>query len=601
MPESSPTALNRIVSDGALFRPPLLIASICALVASAALAVIVICAGVLALILTDSTGVTPFAIVLSERLPILQDRSTALVILTIAIAAFAAIRLLMQWLANGVIGRRVSFLVNRQREHIQRFALRANPGDLTGAERSRAAALFRTTAQTLQKSAQQWASLRVLSFCDLFAMVVVVLLVQWRVGLECLIPIFVCWYVGRKEAGRHEASSHLLADQVERGLDRLTEDLNKARIVAGYGMEKIEHQQFADHLQKYQQRSDRLQKQQERSEWVAWLITLVMVLLPGYLIARHVLSAELVTVPSAVMLALAAFAFTKALKRLQVTAGLHGAASVAAEEISQYLLQVPSVSQTVGARFLEPMSRLLQFDQVSVDLPEHPDLLAGLDLKISAGQRVALLSLDSLEAKSLMSLIPRLSDPTAGQVLIDGQDIRRVTLESLRAEAMIVGGSEPVFRASILDNVLAGQTDLTRQQAIDACKMAHAESFIRQLPGGYEAELGGDAVSLTTGQLFRLSLARAIVRQPALLVIEEPDSSLDSETKAMLDDTYERICSERTVIFLPSRLSTVKKCERVIVLRNGRVAADGPHEELVKSSEVYRHWEYQRFNAFADA
>ena len=118
------------------------------------------------------------------------------------------------------------------------------------------------------------------------------------------------------------------------------------------------------------------------------------------------------------------------------------------------------------------------------------------------------------------------------------------------------------------------------------------------MPKGYETHLGDQSTQLDAGQRFRLSLARAIARKPALLVIQEPEATLDSETKDMLDDTYERICSDRTVIFLPTRLSTVKKCNRIVVLHHGRVAADGPHEELVRSSDLYRHWEYMRFNVF---
>ena len=194
--------------------------------------------------------------------------------------------------------------------------------------------------------------------------------------------------------------------------------------------------------------------------------------------------------------------------------------------------------------------------------------------------------------------MPRFCDPTSGQVLVDGQDIRKVTLESLRAEAVIVGNDDGLFSASVLDNVTAGQNDFSKQDAIEACKIAHADAFIRQLPGGYEAQLGRDGVRLNPGQVFRLSLARAIARNPALLIVQEPSETLKNETKAMLDDTYERICPDRTVVFLPTRLSTVKKCNRVVVLHNGRVAADGKHEDLVRSSEVYRHWEYLHFNEF---
>ena len=118
------------------------------------------------------------------------------------------------------------------------------------------------------------------------------------------------------------------------------------------------------------------------------------------------------------------------------------------------------------------------------------------------------------------------------------------------------------------------------------------------MPKGYETHLGQHEALLDVGHRFRLSLARAIARKPALLVIAEPDSILDDETKAMLDDTYQRISSDRTVIFLPTRLSTVKKCDRIVVLHDGRVAADGNHDDLVRSSELYRHWEYLRFNVF---
>jgi ABC-type bacteriocin/lantibiotic exporter with double-glycine peptidase domain len=107
-------------------------------------------------------------------------------------------------------------------------------------------------------------------------------------------------------------------------------------------------------------------------------------------------------------------------------------------------------------------------------------------------------------------------------------------------------------------------------------------------------------VALDAGQAFRLSLARAVVRSPALLVIEEPQVVLDSETKTMLDDAYQRLCTNRTVIFLPYRLSTVKKCSRIVLIHEGRVAADGVHDQLVRSSELYRHWEYVRFNPFRD-
>jgi len=272
--------------------------------------------------------------------------------------------------------------------------------------------------------------------------------------------------------------------------------------------------------------------------------------------------------------------------------------NVRAAEVIAFINRVPLVSQAPGASFLEPMSRSLIFDQVMFSPVQYPGLIRGLDLRISFGETLALLSLQREAAFAVASMIPRFIDPDQGQILIDGHDIRVATLESLRAEAIMVGGNDPVFNATVLENITCGQSDITRQQALDAAKLVHADHFVRTLSKGYETLLGEHGVALDRGQVFRLSLARAIVREPALLVIEEPGIMLDASTKAMLDDAYQRISGNRTVIFLPTRLSTVKKCSRIVLIHDGKVAVDGGHDQLVRSSELYRHWEYVRFNPF---
>jgi ABC-type multidrug transport system fused ATPase/permease subunit len=126
----------------------------------------------------------------------------------------------------------------------------------------------------------------------------------------------------------------------------------------------------------------------------------------------------------------------------------------------------------------------------------------------------------------------------------------------------------------------------------------HAHHFISKLPQGYETWLGEDNVVLDAGQAYRIGLARALARDPALLVIEEPGTALDEDTKSLLGDTYDRLIAGRTVIFLPTRLSTVRRADRVVLVHEGQVAETGRHEDLVRSSDLYRHWEYTRFNAF---
>ncbi len=612
MSDVASTTFQRVVSDRHFVGRSLIISTIAAVIAAIVLAAIIVCSGGVAEILAQdrqspdvgllsavNDGPLSFSQKAISRIPSLHSRTSALTTLVGAIVVLLCLRSAVRTFVQEKVNNQISRSVNRLREHIQRHALRSNPGDLSGNQRRMAASLFQNTAQRLLEYAQQWAFIRLTVFWDLVAVVAVMVSVQWRISLECIIPIVVCWWVSRIETKRHEASANLLTEQVDRGLQRLTADLGKARIVAGYGMESLEHDQFTKNLAAYQSKHEDLRKQQLYSRWTSLLIMIATIALPCFIVARHLVAEPaMVSSAGAVMIAVAVGLLILCLKKWECVPASQGVATVAAEEINQYLLRVPAVSQVVGARFLEPMTRSLQLNQVSLETETNPELLSGLDLKIEAGQRVALLSLNPAEAEALISLIPRFADPTRGQVLIDGQDIKRVTLESLRAEAVIVGGNEPVFNTTVLENVTAGQNDILRQDAIEACKTAHAETFIRQLPKGYETHLGGTAVKLDVGQVFRLSLARAIAKKPALLVIQEPDSPLDAETKAMLDDTYQRICQGRTVIFLPSRLSTVKRCNRIVMIHNGRVAADGPHDELVRSTELYRHWEYMRFNVF---
>ena len=605
MSDAAPTTLHRVVSDRHFFGKSLAVSTACLIVAAIGFLLIVLCCGSIAELLAEQRDlaapgnqtISGFSKI-TGRFSGLNSPATALTTLSVLIIGTICLRSVLRSFAQRKINRHVSSGVNRLREHIQRHAIRSNPGDLNGGQRRTATSLFKTTAQSLQDAASNWAFHRITSICDLAILILVLLSLHWRIGLECLIPVMVCWFVARIESERDHASSSLLIEQVDRGLHKLTTDLDKARIVAGYGMESLEHEQFRKNLDLYQSRSDCLRQQKLRGRWTSMLITIVMIALPSFLVARHMLIGSSISIPTGLMIAVTTGLIIVCLRRLQQVPVLLGTATAAADEINQYLRRVPPVSQVVGARFLEPLSRSLQFNQVCLETEGNPELIHNLDLKIEAGQRVALLAVDDNEAVALVSLIPRFCDPTSGQVLIDGQDIKRATLESLRAEAVVVGGNDPVFSATVLENITAGQSDISKQDAIEACKITHAESFIRQLPQGYETELGTDAVALDVGQVFRLSLARAIARKPALLVVQEPTEALDNETKTMLDDTNQRICSGRTVIFLPTRLSTVKKCDRVVVIHNGRVAADGKHDELVKTSEVYRHWEYMRFNVF---
>lgn len=265
-----------------------------------------------------------------------------------------------------------------------------------------------------------------------------------------------------------------------------------------------------------------------------------------------------------------------------------------------FLDRSSSVGQAIEAEFLPPLAKHLEFDNVTLTEPgTGRKLLNGVSLAIQAGQRVALVGPDDMQKYALVYLIPRFLDPTAGEIRIDRKNLRWVTFDSLRASTAVVLQHNLTFNDTVANNIGCGDPSFPLAKIIEAAKVAHAHKFIQNLPQGYETPIGDLGHPLTTGEKFRIALARAILRDPALLIVEEPHTPLDEDTKALLDDTFARILPGRTAIFLPHRLSTIRNCDKVFLLYGGRIAASGDHKDLLASNDLYRHLQYLEFNEFA--
>ncbi len=271
-----------------------------------------------------------------------------------------------------------------------------------------------------------------------------------------------------------------------------------------------------------------------------------------------------------------------------------------AKVLFEFLDRPGSVGQAIEAEFLPPLNTSLEFDNVRLLEPgTGRKLLRGVNLTIRAGQKVALVGPDAMEKHALVYLIPRFLDPREGEVRIDGKNLRWVTLDSLRAQTAMVLLHNLVFNDTVANNIGCGDPSYSVQRIIAAAKIAHAHNFIQKLPQGYGTPIGDMGHALAPGEKFRIALARAILREPALLIIEEPATPLDDDTKAMVDDTYARVLADRTVIFIPHRLSTIKNCDQIYLLHEGRIVAAGDHRTLLADSELYRHLQYLEFNEFA--
>ena len=261
------------------------------------------------------------------------------------------------------------------------------------------------------------------------------------------------------------------------------------------------------------------------------------------------------------------------------------------ETLAEFLQQEPDVLQLPDARFLDPLSKELRLRHIFVARSGRP-LLQDLNVAVEAGSVVAVLSPDRATYRAIAFLLTRLIDPDEGQILIDGTDIRKATLESLRANVGIALDGYYVFTASVRANIAGSEQQRPLAEVVDAAKRAHAHNFIQRLAQGYDTVVGPLGEQLTIGEQFLIALARLIVQNPALAVIEEPWQPMDDQTRQLVDDTLRWFCRERTVLFLARRISTLKQADAVILIENGAVKAIGPHEELTRSSELYRHLQY---------
>ena len=214
--------------------------------------------------------------------------------------------------------------------------------------------------------------------------------------------------------------------------------------------------------------------------------------------------------------------------------------------------------------------------------------LKGIDLEIEAGQTVALVGAMGAGKTALASLLPRLYDVSSGSVRIDGADVREVELTSLRRAIAIVSDEPFLFSASVHDNIAYARPDATREEVRAAAQAAQADAFVQALPNGYDTLVGERGLTLSGGQRQRLAIARAILADPRILILDDATSSVDASTEQQIKAALRSVMAERTTIVIAHRLSTIALADTIVVLEDGRVADQGPHAELVERSELYR-------------
>jgi len=366
----------------------------------------------------------------------------------------------------------------------------------------------------------------------------------------------------------------------------LHETITGNRIIKAFGMEQYENQRFSRENHRYFRYILKRMKVRALSspvmETFGILISSLFILYGGYSVIKGQ------TTPGTFFSTMVALMmFYQPVKRLNksnqaIQEGLAGA-----DRIFAILDTKPEIVDHPDAIKLSSIKSGVQFENVSFKY-EKDWVLKDISLRSQVGDIIALVGPSGAGKTTLINLIPRFYDVTDGQILIDGNNIKRITLHSLRANIGLVTQQTILFNDTVRYNISYGNSKKTEQEIIAAAKAANAHNFIQNLPQGYDTIIGEQGVKISGGEKQRLSIARAILKDAPILILDEATSSLDSESEIEVQRALENLMKNRTTFVIAHRLSTIKKANKIIVLSQGKIVGEGRHEELLKKNLIYK-------------
>jgi len=373
------------------------------------------------------------------------------------------------------------------------------------------------------------------------------------------------------------------------------ETVSGIRVVKAFGMEAYEYKRFTaltgDFL-----------KHQLRVFKVHALSFPIMELLAGFGIAGvlfygglRVASGE--TTAGTLMSFLAALIMLyEPVKRLSRANNEIQQGLAASERIFEILDEPVAVEDVAAAKVLPPFSDSIRFDHVSLQYPGAEALvLDNISFQVNAGEVVAMVGRSGAGKTSMVNLVPRFMDATAGTILIDQLNVRELSQVSLRDQISLVTQEVILFNDSVINNIAYGHDEIDREKVEAIAMAANAHDFIMKLPQGYDTLIGERGVILSGGQRQRLSLARALLKDAPILILDEATSSLDTESERLVQQAIDRLMKGRTVIVIAHRLSTIRHADRIIVLDDGKIIQSGRHEELLKEGGLYSELYHMQF------
>lgn len=370
----------------------------------------------------------------------------------------------------------------------------------------------------------------------------------------------------------------------------IQETISGVKIVKAFGTENYENKKFRKETEGYFRMVLRITRIRNLSAPITETLSVMVGVIIIYYGGTLVLSNNEIKASEFLGFLFAIFQLLPPIKELSGVNNRIQESSAAGDRIFDIIDTRPDIVNKDGAEEVKEFKSELAFQNVSFAYPDEPGemVLDNINFSINKGEVVALVGPSGGGKSTLVDLIPRFYDVTGGSIKFDGKDLRDLKIEDLRKFIGIVTQETILFNDSIKNNICYGSTDFSEEDIFEAAKVANAHKFITEMPNGYDTEIGERGVKLSGGQRQRLAIARALLKNPDIMIFDEATSALDNESEKLVQEALDRLMKSRTVVVIAHRLSTIKNADKILVLQSGKIIQSGNHDRLLEQGGLYK-------------